>query len=285
MADGTARSYSALVDLNNFSEFVITFKRSGETDADVALSDMTAASAGSAYVHHTTSGDHSADITGIYAPWSNYKSVLPGYRNAIIDEMTSKSWSVAELSVTFDNTTGKYTFDAGPSAGGAFGINFNNAENKKFFGFTNQTMTGASSYTSDMVAYYCIVPSIDARSNFTREYEPGNISSLAVSDSGQVKKGIARATVPMYMDWQQPFEPQANVLIADRASADLYTTWEDFWKYCRQEYPFVVSDSATTFELHMLRATSSNFRPESMDVDNHEYWHLNFETHFIGRYP
>lgn len=286
MADGSAVSYSALVDLNDFSDFTITFKRSGETDADVQLADMTVATntAGSAYVHHSNSGDDVADITGIYAPWSSYKSVAPGYEYAIQIETNSKSWVNPTINVSFDKTTGKYSFTASPVGGGhTFGINFNGAENANFFGFSSTTMTGASSYTSNCVADYCIVPAYDARSNFSREYEPGGISSLAVSDSGQVKKGIVRASVPLYMDWQQVFEPKVGVFTEDATSTMLFT-WQQFWEYCRQTFPFIINNTSSgKYELHSLRETSSNFNPEPMEIDNHENWHLNFETHFIGR--
>jgi hypothetical protein len=194
-------------------------------------------------------------------------------------EASTAGWAETAFTVNFTPTTGKYTI----SAADPFSLTFANTDTANSLGFSG-TQGLSTTHTSSGVAAFCMVPSIDARSNFSREYEPGGISSLAVSDSGQVKKGIVRASVPLYMDWQQSFEPK-EVIFTEEATGTVFHTWQDFIGHCRQSYPFVVHTASQNFEVHMLRDTSSNFTPEPMEVDNHEYFHMNFETHFMGRDP
>jgi hypothetical protein len=279
MADGTALCYSALVDLDADHlgyTWKVTVNRDGEDPFDVEVGDMT--DHGSRYVVHTNAFNP-GDIPDMYSPWDDYKQFEWAFDQAITSEAGTAGWSETAFTVNFTPTTGKYAI----SANTAFSLTFTNTATANFFGFSG-SLASAASHVSSGVASFCMVPSIDARSGFSREYEPGGISSLAVSDSGRVKKGIARASVPLYMDWQQSFEPK-EVIFTEEATGTVFHTWQDFIGHCRQSYPFVVHTASQNFEVHMLRDTASNFTPEPMEVDNHEYFHMNFETHFIGRDP
>ena len=279
MADGTAQCYSALVDLTQAQlgyEWKITVNRSGEDSFDVEVSD---------FVDHATAHVMHANYANIshlsdpYAPWNEFQRFSSVLDVTMTAEATSLGWSDPDFTVTFTPTTGKYVL----SAADTFSITAANTDTANFLGFSGSQGL-ASTHTSSGVAAYCMVPSIDARTNFSREYEPGNISSLAVSDSGRVKKGIVRESVPLYMDWQQAFDP-ISVIFTAEATGTVFHTWQDFWGHCRQTYPFIVHTASNNFELHMLRKTASNFTPVPVEGDNHEYWHLNFETHFMGRDP
>jgi hypothetical protein len=281
MANAEAYCYSALVDLSAAKlgyTWKFTLHRATESNVDVEVEDMTAHA--SKYIYHATSGvDASSVSPAVGTPWDTYDSAASATEAAM--EAETSGWSNSNFSVTFNHATGIYTFDKG-TGGGAFDITFANTDTANFFGFTSVGQSGTSIYTGSCVADYCIVPSISARSQVSREYEPGNISSLAVADSGKIGTGIVRASVPLYYDWQQPFEEQEAVHTADATSSILFT-WQQFWEHCRQEYPFIVHTATSTFDMFMLRETASNWNPEPTSTDDHTRWHIPFECHFMGR--
>ena len=286
ITDGTVESYSVLFDLSTDKigfAFQAIIGRSGEASftIDPDAFDDSSSDHVSKYMFHGDEGPNNSidDIDDINLPWSNYRNLATSLEILMEELATAESWASNSFTVAFDTTSGKYTL----SGATTFTITFNSQNSANLLGFSDLTLTGASSYESSFPCSYCIVPSFNGRSQWSREYEPGNISSLAISDSAKVQVGVGRTTVPKYMDWEQVSESYIRVF-TDDATTHTYFTWQQFFEHCRQTKPFVVNTTdGDGIECHMFRSDGSNFKPIPIDTNNHEYWLIRFRTIFMGR--
>ncbi len=228
----------------------------------------------------------SAQITiaeASYAP-ATYASVVTTY-TAFTAAVTTAldGGGGGPYTTTWSSTTGKYTI----SRATAFTLSFTGAtvpaagaRLRLALGFTGN-LSGASSYTSDAIPYYVIIPAMAARSAFTDVYEPDDIVEEAVSDGG-TSRAVARQTSELLCDWTQTMETKAATLTRSALSTAPWT-WQAFVKHVRGQRPFAFYDTTTSINaVYKLRAEGASFHPERVAADYDGLWNIPFRTRDIG---
>jgi hypothetical protein len=257
-------------------DFSLTVQHEGTgTSVTITTTELLSAPNGGAYRHHAPSGVNVGDVG---SPWEGYKPFGDAVQSALNDNATSGDFSGSTWTVSWSETTTYYTISNNNES---FTLTFNEINTRKILGFSGNK-TSAQSQVGDRIPSYLIKNAIDERTAYTRPREVTNISSQGVSSDGKVHPGLSRGTVPKEVSWVQPHEPLAATFFAEIDTSDRYWTWENFYLHTRVAYPVLLVTSSTTGEVHMLKASSSSFRPEPLPDDNHEYWQIPFKTFYLG---
>lgn len=155
---------------------------------------------------------------------------------------------------------------------------------RRALGFSGN-VSSTMSATSDVRPYYLMVPQIAGRSQYTDTYEPDDIAEEAVADGGDAYI-VSRDTDELWCDWVQSMETKEATL-ARSATAAVPWTWQDFFKHCRGEHPFLVVDGSDLI-VYRLRADGASFNSrvrERVAVDYDDLWNLRFFTRDMGVLP
>lgn len=183
------------------------------------------------------------------------------------------------LAFTFNQSTLHYTIT------GASGttITFGDELTASLFGFTDTTLSGASTHTSDSTPWGVIVPVLTDVSEPTPNYEPESISNQAVS-AGNAVVGLSRSTVPLYRDWVQQYETKAKTLRLEATDAHPFTHQELFEVH-RTSLPFVVIDgfAEALAEVFYLRSEGSAWKVDRATAANDTQFHIQYRTVVAGQ--
>ena len=178
---------------------------------------------------------------------------------------------VPGITYTVSRAVGNFTFAFSGAAGTRL---------RRALGF-GADLSGATSYTSTIRPYYCNVPEIGARSDFSDVYEPNDIVEEAVSDGGTAY-AVARNTSELWSDWTQQMETKEETLTRS-AAALVPWTWQDFVRHVRGQHPFAVySSSDGSHTVHKLRADGAYSHPERVSPDYDGLWNIPFRTRDLG---
>lgn len=187
-------------------------------------------------------------------------------------------YTIARTSATFD-----FDFTSGIAA--AEGTRM-----RQILGFAGGD-GGAGSYSSTVRPHYIILPSIQARSTMSDEYEPGDITSESVADDGSDYQ-VSRDTAEIWSDWTQQAETEAGpatafadgtLVFKRQATAAAPWTYQHAWEHHRLgEHPFLVVDGSEQ-AVHRMRAEGSSFRPQRFAGQDLPHWSLSFRTRLLGR--
>lgn len=150
----------------------------------------------------------------------------------------SPSWPSLEsnFTVTFDNDTGAFTF----AYTSQFSMTFSDPVGSALLGFSGD-QSGGTSYTSDIVPTYAVIPTVSGVHDPSPPYEPEAVSSRVMTADGIGGFGLSRTASPLYRDWVQPFETKAKTLRL-AATSSHPTTLQSLIEDCRTVYPFVLHD-------------------------------------------
>lgn len=224
-------------------------------------------------------------------------SAVTSFAAALAAELNTTSGGSGTYTVTWNGTTG-YTV---AYSGGDFSLSFSGATTaaqgtllRRILGFSAD-LTGEDTYSSDVRPYYLIIPSIQARSDVSDEYEPDGIMAEAVADDGTAYQ-ISRDTAEIWSDWTQASETETapsslssegTLVFARQATATAPWTYEHAWRHMRLGlHPFLVVDSGTGEDaVHMIRAEGASFRPVRFAGTDQPYWSIPFRTRLVGRLP
>lgn len=209
--------------------------------------------------------------------YTNFTAIV----KSVFDAATSSTFTV-----TFSETTGKYTISRSTN----FTLAFSTAADLRLraaLGFTGDK-SGASTYTSDSVAKYVLVPAIQARSLSTDIHEPDDIAEESVSDGGDAFV-VTRKSAERMWKWEQTMESYATVF---NRAATAYTgtlwTWQDFFEHTRGTHPFAVRDSGWTStqaddgDIFRLTAKGAAFTPKRVTSDFDDLWNIPFSARWLG---
>ena len=200
-----------------------------------------------------------------------------------------------DITVTWSNTTGKYTFSSASSFTFTFGGGAIAAGMPYLFGFSGDQSTPGTSHTSAFVAKYAIVPDLTATSVTGGQadgmnYEPRGIGNHPIADDG-TGYGLTRVVSPLYRDWVQQFEVHqrterfANGLTS---AVDFYAytptygywTFQELFEYCRGIWPIIVSSGfgESYDEVFSFRDDGMSWNPERAAPGDATHFHIPFRT-------
>lgn len=224
--------------------------------------------------------------TYAYATFASVVSTYTAFGAAVVTALNSAAAGTYTVSLT--TTLTSITFTIYSVAGFTLTFPSTDAGNrcKVALGFSTIPLvagTAAAPYTSTIRPYYCIIPAMGARSDFTDVYEPADIVEEAVSDGG-VSYGVARATNELWCDWSQTMETKAATLTRS-ATAAVPMTYQAMVKHCRSQHPIGVYETATSNNLYRLRADGASFVPERVAADYDGLWNIPFRTRDLGVLP
>lgn len=180
---------------------------------------------------------------------------------------TGFSCSFNELALTYSISHSTTNFD----------ISFSTAA-QRTLGFTAGS-TNVASVTSTVRPYYVVDAAHAGRSSYSDRYEPDDVASLAISDSGEVFVGMARTASPAFVDWRQQFETR-EATFKHVATTAVPWTWQHLFEHTRTVHPLLVKDGYDDSVYH-LRPDGSSFKPEPQTPDYDDQWHLSFRTVLI----
>lgn len=193
---------------------------------------------------------------------------------------TAAGWAstAANLTCSFNAIQCKFTF--GYSA--TMTVTFGSAATYELFGYSGNTLSGASSYVSTNTPDFCIVPTLTATSSSTPNYEPESVSSQAVSNAGTTF-GLDRSAVPLYRDWTQQFETKEKTLRRSALAAHPFT-FQELVECSRASLPFVVMNGFGDGidEAFFFRVEGSQWKCERASDGNDAQFHIPFKTVLQG---
>lgn len=216
-----------------------------------------------------------------------------GYAKALQTAMraaaTTASYpSPSNITVACARTTALYTI----AHSATFDLAFSVDAGLRFLGFNDIAETGQTSYTGDYAPDYTINPTLSGGSSpgvgDMLNYEPGNIASLGVGDSGR-GYGIGRDAGPLYRNWTQQFETKEKTLRlsadTDPTTATHPWTFQNLFEHCRTKYPFIVVQGfgETYDEAFRLRSEGASWSPERAVPGDDAHFHMPFQTLVEGQ--
>jgi hypothetical protein len=155
--------------------------------------------------------------------------------------------------------------------------------------------TGALSYTSTRRPYYLIVPATQCRTAMSDEYEPPDVVSEEINDSGFAVSEIARDADEVWLDWTQTaedvhglptaaFDPGTPVF-QRQVTTPLRWSYQQAWTHHQDSGdPFAVVEGGVVAgsDVARLRAEGSSWEPTRMSAD-YDAWSIMFRTRLLGR--
>lgn len=200
------------------------------------------------------------------------------------------------FSVSFNASTLLYTI----SAGSAFQITAMNLLMKRLLGFdildASLPTASASSVVGTQKAWYAIAPTVEARSDVSDDFEPGQLGADGEADDASFV-GVSRTSSPVYHDWVQMMEPKSacytrsSTYWTNMGSSTVTSggngptrvwTYEQMFKHARNVSPIYVYDSeagvGTDDMIAQLRAEGSSWRPERVSANSDVSWNVPFKA-------
>jgi len=180
--------------------------------------------------------------------------------------------------VTFDRTTGLYTFADGALT--TLVITLNSVA-QNVLGMA-ASLTGALTYTSTVIPYYWLAPAHECRgAPDTRPYFGENDLAKDVYAHDGSAASLAKDAAPMWWDWSSLGEPYAEVWKIE-AAAGAPWTWEHFYEHQANVEPFAVYDGTNT-DFHRLRADGVKFQPRQQTMGYYAVTDQQLRTQYLGR--
>jgi hypothetical protein len=155
--------------------------------------------------------------------------------------------------------------------------------------------TGALSYSSTRRPYYLLVPATQCRTAVSDEYEPADVVTEEINDSGLGTSEISRDEDEVWLDWTQTAEDEHGLPTAifdpgtpvfDRhLTAALRWSYQQAWAHHQTSGdPFAVVEGGVTAgsDVARLRAEGSSWEPNRMGSD-YDAWSIAFRTRLLGR--
>lgn len=234
-----------------------------------------------------TIDDNGAGSPLVYTE-SNFGSQLVAHVDSVASGLTyadlvgelNTAIAAEPITVTFSAASGQYTFTY-TGVGTGFDLTFSTVA-ARVFGFSTTVHTNKASIQSDVRPYYEILGQTTGRSAYSRDYEPSEVASQAISDDGANIMGLARTASPKFLDWRQQFETLPSTFKSVATSA-IPWTWEHLFEHCRTVHPILVSDGYDNAWVR-LRPEGSAFRPEAQTPDFDEQWHIPLQTVLEARH-
>lgn len=192
-------------------------------------------------------------------------------------DLDAASSSATAYTVTFDETTLKYTISHAANFSMVFAGTAQGTHTKNLLGFSGNK-SGANTYTSDYACYYAIAGTQGGLS-MPKEYQPSGMAVDAEANDGSPYMH-GRATAVRYKDFVIQFEPLAKVRSREAATAVPWT-WEHFFDHCRAGHPFVVIEDGEN-TIHTLRADGASWDPANAEPDIETWFHVPFRTRVRG---
>jgi hypothetical protein len=155
--------------------------------------------------------------------------------------------------------------------------------------------TGALSYSSTRRPYYLIVPATQCRTAVSDEYEPADVVTEELNDSGAGTSEIAREEDEVWLDWTQTaedahglptaiFDPGTPIFERQITTA-LRWSYQHAWAHHQNSGdPFAVIEGGVTAgsDVARLRADGASWEPNRMGSD-YDAWSIPFKTRLLGR--
>lgn len=222
-------------------------------------------------------GEDRAASTAMQASYSSFN--IANITSYIIQAAAVTAGLAPALDFQFDPDTLAYTINGASSRT----ITFDNARTAALFGFSNVTLSGAASHTSDITPWGIIRPVLSDVSEPTTNYEPESIAIQAVS-AGNSVVGLQRSAVPLYRDWTQQYESKAKSLRLHAVSSHPFTHQELFETH-RTVLPFVVQSgfAEQLDEVFYLRSDGSAWKPDRATAANDTQFHVPYKTVVAGQ--
>lgn len=201
-----------------------------------------------------------------------------GFAQAVKSAFDAATGTV--FTVSLSDSTGKYTI----SRATTFSMTFSTAADLRLMaalGFT-ANKSGANTYTSDIVAGYCMITAVDGRTNVVGNMEE-DVGEESVSDGGQAFV-ITKRTNERMMSWSQSMEPRSRVY--QFATSTSTWGWDTWFTSTRGAHPFYINDvldGEPTGSWYQLTARGAAFRPQRVTADYDDQWIIPFETRMLGR--
>lgn len=153
--------------------------------------------------------------------------------------------------------------------------------------------SGASSYASQVRPYYLILPATQCRSAMSDEYEPPDVVTEEINDSGGGTSEISRETDEVWLDWTQSAEDEndlpasafavGSAVFARNATAAIPWSYQSAWTHHQRGNDPIVAIDATS-DVFRLRAEGASWEPSRMGSD-YDAWSIVFRTRLLGRLP
>lgn len=222
-------------------------------------------------------GEDRAASTAMRRSYSSFS--IANITSYIVQAAATTAGVTPEVYFLFDADTLAYTI------GGVTGktITFGNELTAALFGFSDVSLSGAATHTSDITPWGIIRPVLSDVSEPTTNYEPESIAIQAVS-AGNSVVGLQRSTVPLYRDWTQQYESKAKSLRLHAIASHPFTHQELFETH-RTSIPFVVQSgfAEQLDEVFYLRSDGSAWKPERATAANDTQFHVPYKTVVAGQ--
>lgn len=218
-----------------------------------------------------------SSATGLYTH-SDWSSVTT---NETTSQLETISIAIAlatgdvDYALTYDTAARTYTLSHDTST---FEVDFTTDGPQGYIarsilGFSGN-LSGADSYTSDVVPWFTLEAPLDCKGALRPDYESGD------AFSGGSQNGViysqAPTTVRKNYDFQVQYIPRAE-LFKHLATSTQPWTWEEFIYHHRLGYTFFCDDGTPTG--HKLRADGTSFKPVQIHPDYHGEYHLDLRTY------
>lgn len=263
--------YSAAFDVTLPGLGTMTLSTSGESDAVVNLATMGSlavdgVSTSNIYNHYNgfaayraVGQDPAASSNLLNYARANFSEIVEYYGEAALLAATWTSPAGFEVSFQYATSPPTYTI-SWPTAN--FTIAWSTAAGRALFGFAADSSTPATTHTGTLCPTYVYVPTLQAVSDNTPNFEASEIANHVASDGGS-GFGLQRTVVPVYRDWKQEFETKALTMRANAASP-LPWTMQHLFEHCRGQFAFIVASGfGESFdEYFSFRTESTRWNPQ-----------------------
>ena len=154
---------------------------------------------------------------------------------------------------------------------------------------------GAVGYSSNVRPYYMIIPSIQGRTNYSREKETPDIVNEAVADDG-TRVFIAKTTADKIGEWIHVAEIETTPAVfsaagtpthkamvdAGTSANDVPWSWEHSFEHLRTAHHRVLVVDGSDSEVWEVRADGMWFDPTRFSGTDQPLWQIPFKGRKIG---
>ena len=154
------------------------------------------------------------------------------------------------------------------------------------------SLTGATSYTSDVRPYGLILPAIQGRSKMRPLYEQPELTQAASSDDGTFYF-VSRDGAAKMAEWTQAFEDPGNLpsdgtsngmpVFKSEETAEIPWSYERAFEHARMggSTPFLVVDGSDSI-VYQLEAGGTAMSPERAASEDIDLWNVRFRCVRLG---